>query len=106
MPASLAAQPRWRYWRARAMAATAGAEAAAPLYGESRTCATTTDILRPIACTATISLNARPSPDDVKGAGALAAEPGLIRAHELFACDMTDEAAAEWTAVLGEPSPQ
>ncbi len=34
MPPNLAAQPRWRYWRARAVAATAGAEAAAPLFGE------------------------------------------------------------------------
>jgi soluble lytic murein transglycosylase len=32
MPSSLAAQPRWRYWRARAVAATSGADAAAPLY--------------------------------------------------------------------------
>ena len=34
MPAGLAAQPRWRYWRARAVEATAGAEAAAPLFSE------------------------------------------------------------------------
>jgi len=34
MPSSLAAQPRWRYWRARAVAATSGAAAAAPAYAE------------------------------------------------------------------------
>ena len=34
MPASLAEQPRWRYWRARAVAETRGPEAAADLFGE------------------------------------------------------------------------
>src|SRR5579862_3286964 len=34
MPSSLAMQPRWRYWRARAVEATSNAEAAAPLYNE------------------------------------------------------------------------
>ena len=34
MPASLATQPRWRYWRARAVAAVVGADAAAPLFNE------------------------------------------------------------------------
>jgi len=34
MPASLAAQPRWRYWRARAVAAIAGTAAAAAAYAE------------------------------------------------------------------------
>ena len=35
----------------------------------------------------------------------MAAEAGMIRAHELFACDMADEAAAEWTAVVGGAEP-
>src|SRR5258708_6311634 len=51
------------------------------------------------------SLNVRPSPDDIKTQTAIAAEPGLIRAHELFDCDMTDEAALEWTTVLGGAEP-
>ena len=34
MHANLATQPRWRYWRARAMAVTAGGDAAKPLFGE------------------------------------------------------------------------
>jgi len=35
----------------------------------------------------------------------MAAEAGLIRAHELFDCDMADDAAVEWTAVLGGAEP-
>jgi soluble lytic murein transglycosylase len=64
MPATLATQPRWRYWRARAVDHTAGPEAAAGLYA-------------PLAETA-----------------------GMQRAHELFDCDMADEASAEWAQVL------
>ena len=37
--------------------------------------------------------------------GALAAEFGLIRARELFACDLTDEATAEWTAAMAGAEP-
>ena len=102
MPASLATQPRWRYWRARAMAATAGADAAAPLYEEIAGLRDYYGYLAADRLHRSYSLNARPSPDDAKVQGELAAELGLIRAHELFACDMADEAAAEWTAVLGE----
>jgi len=105
MPASLAVQPRWRYWRARAIAATAGAEAAAPLYGELADLRDYYGYLAADRLHRDYHLNARPSPDDAKAQGALAAEFGLIRARELFACDLTDEAAAEWSAALGGAEP-
>ena len=50
-------------------------------------------------------LNARASPDDAREQAAIAAQIGVIRAHELFACDMADDAAAEWTATLGAAEP-
>jgi soluble lytic murein transglycosylase len=105
MPASLAVQPRWRYWRARAIAATAGAEAAAPLYGELADLRDYYGYLAADRLHRDYHLNARPSPDDAKVQGALAAEAGLIRARELFACDLTDEAVVEWSAVLGGTEP-
>jgi len=105
MPASLAEQPRWRYWRARATAATAGADAAAPLYGEIADLRDYYGYLAADRLHRSYHLNARPSTDDARIQGALAAESGLIRAHELFACDMADEAAAEWTAVVGGAEP-
>jgi len=46
------------------------------------------------------TLNVRPSPLDAAAQTALAQEPGVIRAHELFDCDMTDEATSEWNAAL------
>jgi soluble lytic murein transglycosylase len=105
MPASLASQPRWRYWHARAVEATAGADAAAPLFKEIAGLRDYYGYLAADRVHRSYSLNARPSPDDVKEQGALAAEPGMIRAHELFACDMADDAAVEWAAVLGGAEP-
>ncbi len=105
MPASLTVQPRWRYWRARTVEATAGAEAAAPLFGEIADLRDYYGYLAADRLHQDYHLNARPSPDDVKAQASIAAEPGLIRARELFACDMTDEAAVEWNAVLGGAEP-
>jgi soluble lytic murein transglycosylase len=105
MPADLGAQPRWRYWRARATAATAGADAAEPLFNDIANLRDYYGYLAADRLHRHYSLNARPSPDDAKTQNGLAAEAGLIRAHELFACDMADEAALEWTAVLGGAEP-
>ncbi|MEP6883377.1 MAG: transglycosylase SLT domain-containing protein [Gammaproteobacteria bacterium] len=105
MPATLAAQPRWRYWRARAVAATAGAVAAAPLFSEIAGLRDFYGYLAADRLNRAYSLNARPSPDDVNVQAAMAADIGFIRAHELFACAMTDEAGVEWSAVVGGADP-
>ncbi len=105
MPASLAMQPRWRYWRARALAQTAGIDAAAPLFNEIAGLRDYYGYLAADRLHRGYRLNARSSPDEIKVQNAMAAEDGLIRAHELFVCDMADDAAAEWTAVLGAAGP-
>jgi soluble lytic murein transglycosylase len=105
MPASLATQPRWRYWRARAVAAVDGADAAAPLFNEIADLRDYYGYLAADRLHRSYNLNARPSPDDIKTQAAIAAETSLIRAHELFDCDLADDAAAEWTAVLGGAAP-
>jgi soluble lytic murein transglycosylase len=105
MPPSLAAQPRWRYWRARAVAATSGADAAAPLFAEISGLRDYYGYLAADRLHRSYDLNAHPSPDDLALQNALASEAGLIRARELFACDMADDAAAEWAAVFASASP-
>jgi soluble lytic murein transglycosylase len=105
MPASLATQPRWRYWRARAVQATAGADAAAPLFSEIADLRDYYGYLAADRLHRGYNLNARPSPDDLKTQAGMAIEIGMIRAHELFACDMTDDAVAEWSAALGSADP-
>jgi soluble lytic murein transglycosylase len=105
MPPALAAQPRWRYWRARAIAATAGADAAAALFADIASARDYYGYLAADRLHRNYSLNIRPTPDDVSMLATLAGEPGLIRAHALFDCDLTDDAIAEWNAVLATSPP-
>jgi soluble lytic murein transglycosylase len=105
MPATLASQPRWRYWRARAIAATAGAEAAAPLFAQIAGLRDYYGYLAADRLQQPYDLNVHPVPDDPSLQNTLAADPGLIRAHALFDCDLTDDAAAEWNAALVSMGP-
>ena len=105
MPAGLAALPRWRYWRARATAATSGVDAAAPLFIEIADMRDYYGYLAADRLHRGYDLNARRSPDDPTMQDALAGRAGMIRAHELFLCGMPDEAALEWTAALGSAVP-
>ncbi len=105
MPPTLATQPRWRYWHARAVAATAGADAAAPLFSEIAGLRDYYGYLAADRLHQNYNLNIRPSADDAQLQAALAAEPGLIRAHALFDCDMVDDAVAEWSAVIAAEKP-
>ena len=100
MPPSLAAQPRWRYWHARAIAATQGDAAAARLFGEIAGLRDYYGYLAADRIAQPYNLNVRPSPLDAAAQAVLAKTAGLIRAHELFDCDMTDEAISEWNAAL------
>ena len=105
MPAALSSQPRWRYWHARAVAATSGAEAAAPLFGQIAGLRDYYGYLAADRLQQPYDLNIHPLPDDPALQSALAADPGLIRAHALFDCDMTDDATAEWNAALVSMGP-
>jgi soluble lytic murein transglycosylase len=105
MSPGLAALPRWRYWHARAVAATAGAATAAPLYADIAGMRDYYGYLAADRLDQPYNLNIKPSPDDADAQATLAAEPGLIRAHALFDCDQTDDAGAEWAAVVGAAKP-
>jgi soluble lytic murein transglycosylase len=100
MPPSLSATPRWRYWHARAVAATMGDDAAAPLFAEIAGLRDFYGYLAADRLKQPYNLNVRPSPLDAAAQTALSSQPGMIRAHELFDCDMTEDAISEWTAVL------
>jgi len=100
MPASLSATPRWRYWHARAVAATTGDAAAAPMFAEIAGLRDYYGYLAADHLKQSYNLNVRPSPLDAAAQTSLSSRPGMIRAHELFDCDMADDATSEWTAVL------
>jgi soluble lytic murein transglycosylase len=105
MPPSLASAPRWRYWRARAVEATSDAATAAPLYAEISGMRDYYGYLAADRLQQAYNLNIRSSPDDVEVQSSLAAEPGLKRAHALFDCSLTDDAAVEWAAALSGAKP-
>ena len=100
MPPTLAMQPRWRYWHARAIAATSSDAAAAPMFGEIAGLRDYYGYLAADRIAKPYNLNVRPSPPDASAQTALSKLAGMIRAHELFDCDMADEAASEWNAAL------
>jgi soluble lytic murein transglycosylase len=105
MPPSLGSLPRWRYWRARAVEATSTPAAAAPLYAEIAGMRDYYGYLAADRLRQPYRLNMHASPDDADMQAALAAEPGIARAHALFDCDMADDAAAEWAQALGNAKP-
>jgi soluble lytic murein transglycosylase len=105
MPATLATQPKWRYWRARATAATAGNDAAAPLYEDLASLRDFYGYLAADRLHRGYALNAKASPDDDSEQNTLAAQPGMIRAHALFDCGLDDDAILEWAVVLANAEP-
>ena len=100
MPPNLAMQPRWHYWHARAVAATSSDTAAAPMFGEIAGLRDYYGYLAADRVAKPYNLNAHSSPLDAAAQTSLSKMAGMIRAHELFDCDMTDEAGSEWSAVL------
>jgi len=100
MPATLASQTRWRYWRARALEATSRADAAIPLYTELAGMRDFYGYLAADRLHKSYVLNAKPSVNDAAAQKALASQPGLIRAHALFDCNMDDDANLEWAVAL------
>jgi len=102
---TLAAQPRWRYWHARAVAATEGAAAAAPWYAEIAGMRDYYGYLAADRLQQPYNLNIHPSADDADAQATLAAEPGMLRAHALLECNQTDDAGIEWAAVMTAAKP-
>ncbi len=105
MPQSLAAQPRWKYWRGRCVEATSGTEAANPLYEELAGLRDFYGYLAADRLHRPYMLNARPSAEDMPLQATLAADPGLIRARALFEADMEEEASYEWAAGVSRANP-
>jgi soluble lytic murein transglycosylase len=100
MPPSSSSQPRWRYWRARAVAATSGDEVAAPLFEDLAGLRDFYGYLAADRVHRNYMLNAKASLDDQKLQSALAAQPGMIRARALFDCNLDDDAGLEWAVAL------
>ena len=100
MPPELAALPRWRYWRARALAQTEGAAAAKPLFADLAKLRDYYGYLAADKIHHKYELNPQSLRVDSAVQKSLAADEGLIRARALFDCDLYDEATVEWAVAL------
>ena len=105
MPPELAALPRWRYWRARAVAQTEGAVAAKPLFADLAKLRDYYGYLAADKIHHKYELNSQPLRVDPAVQKSLAADEGLIRARALFDCDLYDEATVEWAVALATADP-
>ncbi len=101
MPLTLASQPRWRYWRARALGVTEGNAAAAPIYTDLASLRDYYGYLAADRLNQSYHLNIHASLDDATAQAFLAADPGVSRARELFYCNMEEEAGLEWSVAVG-----
>jgi soluble lytic murein transglycosylase len=101
MPPSLAADPAWRYWKARALAATGNALDAGAIYAAL---AQDTDFYGILAAEAmgrqSPGRTERPPEPDVSAIASFAALPGVRRAVKLAELDMRSESRREWFYVV------
>jgi soluble lytic murein transglycosylase len=95
-----AAEPRWRYWRARALATVDGDAVARPLFESLAGLRDFYGYLAADRIGRPYDVQAHPTPADPAVQSTLAARPGLIRAHELFVCALTASAELEWAVAL------
>jgi soluble lytic murein transglycosylase len=100
LSAAAAAEPRWRYWRGRALEASAGKSAATPLFEALARLRNYYGYLAADRLQLPYDLEAHPTPANPAMQAALTARPGLIRAHELFECGLSEPAGLEWAVAM------
>ncbi len=104
MPPEQAADPAWRYWKARALEAGGSPEVAITLYRELAGLRDYYGFLAAERLHLPYALNARPLARDQALEAQLAQRPALARARELVALGRSREARAEWAFALDQAS--
>ncbi len=101
MPAALAAEPAWRYWRARALAATGGTDDAQVVYAALARDSDFYGILAAEALGQQPPARSQPAPEpDASALAAFATLPGVRRAVKLAELDLRPESRREWLYVV------
>jgi len=101
MPTNQQDEDEWRYFRARALAATGQADQADALYAKLAQEPTYYGFLAADRVQDDYAICPLDPPDDGQREQALLAKPGLQRAFELFAVDLPQLARREWSRALG-----
>ena len=102
LPETEAQEPAWRYWRARALAATGHVEDATRLYGGLATERHFYGFLAAEALGATIVPQSDPLSPEPAALEAFGARPAVQRVVKLSALDLRPEGHREWLAVVRE----
>ena len=100
MPAAQQQDAEWRWFRARALAATGQAEQAQTIYANLAGATTFFGFLAADQLKQPYAICPRTHVDDPQQEQALLAQPGLLRAFELFAVDLPKLARREWSRAL------
>ncbi|MEY2182985.1 transglycosylase SLT domain-containing protein [Rhodanobacter humi] len=100
MPAAQQQDAEWRWFRARALAATGQAEQAQAIYADLAGATTFFGFLAADQLKQPYAICPRTHVDDPQQEQALLAQPGLLRAFELFAVDLPKLARREWSRAL------
>jgi soluble lytic murein transglycosylase len=96
MPPTLAQTPRWRYWAARAAAATGSADTARGLYVSLLSADNYYSAMAAARLDQSLTPNPAPLAADEPELARIAALPAFVRARELLLAGMRTEALAEW----------
>jgi soluble lytic murein transglycosylase len=105
MPPALAGQNRWRYWLARAAEKSDDLDKARELYA----LVLPTDNWYAVLAAARLGRQFEPSLQpiefDSREVAQLAGLPGMVRARELYACGLENEATVEWQEAYATLTP-
>jgi soluble lytic murein transglycosylase len=105
MPAALAKQNRWRYWLARAAEESGDLDKARGIYA----LLLPTDNWYAVLAAAHLGREFEPSVQpiefDAREVAQLARLPGMVRARELYACNLETEATVEWQQAYATLTP-
>ena len=107
MPSEMAGEDVWRYWRARALAATGERAAAETLWRALAAERSYHGFLAADALELPYAFGHAPLPADEETLAALARDPAIRRAGELFRVGLESRGRSEWNeAVAGLDSPR
>jgi soluble lytic murein transglycosylase len=105
MPAALGDTPRWRYWSARAAEATGDGARARELYAAIVPTDNWYAVLAAARLGDRFAPHDRPLGLDPGRVAALATQPSLLRARELFLAGLVPLAQSEWNAAYASLDP-
>ncbi len=101
LPEPARSEPRWRYWRARALERGGEQENALALYADVAKEREYYGFLAADRIGAVPDLRPQALASSGGARALLLADPRVVRARELFFCDLHNEAGVEWRAALG-----